>query len=190
MIKLTFSSTDIEALHYERFHHPHPRVQRKMEALYLKSQGLPHGQIAQLLRISEPTLVSYFRAYEEGGIPCLKELKFYRPASDLKAHQVTLEAHFREHPPKTLAQAAAQVKQLTGIERSREQIRQFLKSMGMSCRRVGVVPAKADPEVQETFLKKKLEPRLAEAQVGQRAVFFRGCSALCLGGLPGFCLVF
>jgi len=121
MIKLTFSSTVIEALHYERFHHPHPRVQRKMEALYLKSQGLPHGQIAQLLRISEPTLVSYFRAYEEVGIPCLKELKFYRPASDLKAHQVTLEAHFREHPPKTLAQAAAQVKQLTGIERSREQ---------------------------------------------------------------------
>jgi len=36
MINLTFSSTDIEALHYKRFHHPHPRVQRKMEALYLR----------------------------------------------------------------------------------------------------------------------------------------------------------
>jgi len=154
MIKLTFSPADIEALHHERFHHPHPRVQRKMEALYLKSQGLPHGQIAHLLRISEPTLVSYFRAYEAGGISRLKELKFYRPESDLKAHQATLEDYFREHPPKTLAQAAAQVKQLTGIERSREQIRQFLKSMGMSCRRVGVVPAKADPEIQEIFLKK------------------------------------
>ena len=48
MIKLTFSVADIEALHDQRFDHPHPRVQRKMEALYLKSQGLAHGQIAQL----------------------------------------------------------------------------------------------------------------------------------------------
>ncbi|MCY7285204.1 MAG: IS630 family transposase, partial [Cyanobacteria bacterium CAN_BIN43] len=44
MIKLTFSAEDIEQLHYERFHHPHPRVQRKMEALYLKSQGYLHRE--------------------------------------------------------------------------------------------------------------------------------------------------
>jgi len=31
-------------LSYERFNHPHPFVQRKMEALWLKSQGLPHQQ--------------------------------------------------------------------------------------------------------------------------------------------------
>jgi transposase len=158
MIKLTFTEADIAALHYERFHHPHPRVQRKMEALYLKSQGLGHGKIAQLLRISEPTLVGYFRAYEVGGVAGLKELKFYTPESELKQHQSTLDAYFRAHPPKTLAQAAAKVKELTGIERSREQIRQFLKSMGMSCRRVGVVPAKPDPEIQEAFLKKTRTP--------------------------------
>jgi hypothetical protein len=33
-------------------------------------------------------------------------------------------------------------------------VRHFLKGMGMSCRRVGVLPAKADPEAQEEFLKK------------------------------------
>ncbi|NEO80658.1 helix-turn-helix domain-containing protein [Moorena sp. SIO4G3] len=68
LINLTFIPSDIEALHYERFHHPHPRVQRKMEAVYLKSQGLGHWQIAQLLRISEPTLVKYLREYQAGGI--------------------------------------------------------------------------------------------------------------------------
>ncbi|NEO65250.1 MAG: helix-turn-helix domain-containing protein [Moorea sp. SIO4G2] len=145
LINLTFTPSDIEALHYERFHHPHPRVQRKMEAVYLKSQGLGHWQIAQLLRISEPTLVKYLREYQAGGIEQLKHLKFYRPQSELKQHQKTLEAHFWEHPPLTLAQAAAQIKELTGIERSREQVRKFLLSMGMSCCRVGVVPAKADP---------------------------------------------
>jgi hypothetical protein len=43
---------------------------------------------------------------------------------------------FREHPPKNLAHAAGTIAQLTGIVRSREQVRQ-LKSMGMSCRRWG-----------------------------------------------------
>jgi transposase len=158
LIQLTFTTDDIDQLHYERFHHPHPRVQQKMEALYLKSQGYSHGEIGRLLRITKPTLVRYLRDYETGGITKLKELTFYRPASELMPHRESLEAYFREHPPKALAQAAAKIKELTGIVRSREQVRVFLKSMGMRCRRVGVLPAKADLEAQEEFLKKTSNP--------------------------------
>jgi transposase len=154
MIKLTFTDEAIKQLHYERFHHPHPRVQRKMEALYLKGKGYPHWEICQLVQVSKPTLLSYFRDYQNGGIDQLKELTFYRPQSELKPHQEKLETYFREHPPKTLAQATAKIEELTGIRRSREQVRHFLKSMAMSCRRVGVLPAKADVEAQEEFLKK------------------------------------
>lgn len=154
LIQLTFTPEDIEQLHYERFHHPHPRVQRKMEALYLKSQGYPHWEIAQLIRGTKPTLLSYFQAYQSGGIAKLKELTFNQPQSELKQHQDSLEAYFREHPPKTLAQAAAKITELTGIVRSREQVRVFLKSMGMSCRRLGGLPSKADPDEQAEFLKK------------------------------------
>ena len=68
MIRLTFTNEEIDELHYERFHHPHPRVQRKMEALYLKSQKYAHKEIIKLLRITEPTLLSYLRDYKEGGI--------------------------------------------------------------------------------------------------------------------------
>lgn len=139
MLRLTCTriiTEEIDALHYERFHHPHPRVQRKMEALYLKSQKYPHKEITQLLRINEPTLLSYLRDYKEGGISKLKKLTFNRPQSELKKHQESLEIYFREHPPKTLAHAAAKITELTGIVRSPEQVRHFLKSMGMSCRRV------------------------------------------------------
>ena len=48
MIKIEFAEKDIESLNYERYHHPNPRVQRKMEALWLKSPGEPHNKIAQL----------------------------------------------------------------------------------------------------------------------------------------------
>jgi transposase len=104
--------------------------------------------------VSEPTLLKYFRDYENGGVEQLKVLTFYRPQSELKPHQDTLEAYFRANPPKTLAQATAKIAELTGIHRSREQVRHFLNSMGMRCRRVGVLPAKANVEEQEEFLKK------------------------------------
>jgi hypothetical protein len=56
MIKIEFTTDEIEKLNYERYHYPHPKVQKKMEALYLKSQGLPHNQILRLCHISESTL--------------------------------------------------------------------------------------------------------------------------------------
>jgi hypothetical protein len=67
MLQLEFTETEKQALHYERFNHPHPRVQLKMEVLWLKSQNLPHWQICQLTGISENTLRSYCQAYREGG---------------------------------------------------------------------------------------------------------------------------
>jgi hypothetical protein len=33
-LKIEFSEADIKAPRYERYHHPHPRVQRKIEAVY------------------------------------------------------------------------------------------------------------------------------------------------------------
>jgi transposase len=186
MLQITFTNEEIDELHYERFHHPHPRVQRKMEALYLKSQKYSHKEIRKLLRISEPTLLKYLRDYQAGGIAKLKELNFNCPQSELKQHQESLEMHFRDHPPKTLAHAAATIAELTGIVRSREQVRHFLKSLGMSCRRVGLIPAKADPEAQEEFLEKKLAPRLEEAKSGERAVFFVDAAHFVLGAYLGF----
>ena len=40
MININFNEFDIQKLYYERFDHPHPRVQLKMEALLLKSKGV------------------------------------------------------------------------------------------------------------------------------------------------------
>ncbi len=36
MIRLEFSDSEAQALDHERYHPPDPRVQRKMEALWLK----------------------------------------------------------------------------------------------------------------------------------------------------------
>src|SRR3990167_9133031 len=107
MIKIEFTEGDIQALNYERYHHPHPRVQRKMEALWLKSQGEPHNKIAQLTGISINVVTQYIKEYKAGGIEKLKELNFYRPA--------------------TIKEAMSAIEKITGLKRSEKQVMKFLK---------------------------------------------------------------
>lgn len=172
MIKINFKEEDIKALNYERYHHPHPHVQRKMEALWLKSQGLKHKEICRLTKITPNTLRRYIREYQQGGVATLKELKFYQPQSELKQHATSIEAYFTEHPPATAKEAMGKIEELTGIKLSENRVRVFLKSIGLKPRKVGMIPAKADAEKQEEFLKNELEPRLEEAKNGQRVIFF------------------
>lgn len=153
MIHLDFSDEDKAALHHERYQHPHPRVQRKMEALWLKSQGIPHKQISTLAGISINVVTQYLKEYQEGGIESLKRLNFYKPQSELVNHTETLEAHFKANPPASINEAMAAIERLTGLKRSGTQIRKFMIKLGLKYRKLGMVPAKADPQKQADFKK-------------------------------------
>jgi transposase len=172
MIQIDFTPEAIDALHHERFHHPHPRVQVKMEAVYLKSQGLLHKEICRLSRISENTLRSYLRQFQEGGVERLKRLDFAKPASELADHREALEDYFRKNPPRSTAQAAADIERITGIRRGLTQVRKFLTGLGLKCRKLGMIPAKADADEQQRFLDGQLWPRLRQAQRLRRVVCF------------------
>ncbi len=154
MIKIQFTEEAIDELRYQRFNHPHPRVQRKMEALLLKSEGLPHHRITRILDISENTLRQYLREYEKGGIDRLKEIHFNKPQSELATYRESLEAYFENHPPATVNEAIAKIEELTGIQRGPTQVRKFLNSLGLRPRKIGMIPAKADLEEQDRFKKK------------------------------------
>lgn len=49
-----------------------------------------------------------------------------------------------------------------------------------------MMPAKADPDVQAAYVQQELEPRLAAAQAGQRAVFFVDAAHFVLAPFLGF----
>lgn len=49
-----------------------------------------------------------------------------------------------------------------------------------------MIPAKADPEAQAVFLEEQMEPRLAEAKAGKRAVFFVDAAHFVLAPFLGF----
>ena len=131
-IRIEFTPEIIDTLNYERYHHPVPLVQRRMEALWLKSHNLPHGLIAELVGVCENTIREYFELFIAGGTEKLKEVDFYHPESDLVEHTTSLEAYFRDHPPATIKEAQSEIETLTGIKRSETQVAEFLKKNSIS----------------------------------------------------------
>lgn len=125
--RIQFTPEIIDTLNYERYHHPVPLVQRRMEALWLKSHNLSHDLIAKLVGVSENTIREYFQLFIDGGVQKLKQVDFYCPASALVEHTTSLEAYFRDPPPATIKEAQSKIETLTGIKRSETQIAEFLK---------------------------------------------------------------
>src|SRR5947209_865500 len=176
---ITFTPDDRRALVYDRYHHPDPRVQRKMEVLWLKSHGLNHDDIAAYADVSLRTVQRYLDEYLEGGLERLRRGPRCPPRAALIEHEVSLEEYFEEHPVRSVKQARAVIEQRTGIRRGLSQVRHFLKGrLGLRWRRTGAIPVppkKTIPEharEQSAFLRDQLEPRLEQARRGRRQVYF------------------
>jgi transposase len=127
MNRLTFSEAEQQALHQERFEHPHPRVQQRMEVLWLISQGLAYPEAARLAGVSQATVDRYVASYRHGGLDALRELKWGKGTSELLEHRDSLEESFRRNPPHTVAEACQRIKDETGLARGPTQVRAFLK---------------------------------------------------------------
>jgi len=176
---ITFTADDRRTLAHDRYHHPDPRVQRKMEVLWLKSHGLDHDDIAAYADVSRRTVQRYLDQYIDGGLPRLRRCCWHQPQSTLVEHEGSLEEYFLKHPPRSAKQAQAVIERQTGVRRGLSQVRHFLKDrLGLRWRKTGAIPVPPKKTVQEhareqaNFLEEKLEPRLEQARRGRRQVYF------------------
>ncbi len=183
---MIITEADKSVLAVQRYSHPHPLVQRKMEVLWLKSQDVSNEKILQLASISRATLFRYYNDFREGGIEKLEQINFHQPKSRLEKYTSSLEAYFLEHPPATVKEAADEIARLTGIKRSETQVRRFLRPLGLRPRKIGMLSAKADIDQQEEFLEKQLNPILDEAKNEERKVFFVDAAHFVLAPFLGF----
>jgi len=186
MYHCQFSEQDLAEIDWARFRDPVPLIRKRMSILWFKSLDYPHHEIAILSSASPNTVTTTIRRYQQGGLALVRERHPYRPESQLYDHYDQLMWHFTHHPPATIKQAAADIQRLTGLKRSLSSVRAFLISLGMDRRKVGMIPAKADPDEQEEFIINQLEPLLEEAKSGQRHVYFVDAAHFVLAPLLGF----
>lgn len=158
MIQIKFSEEEIKELQAEKQTHPDHRVRRRIEAVYLKAMGYPHQEIGQIVGISQKTLRKYLNLYQGGRLEAVRKRNIYRRPSGLEPHRAELIAEFEARPAPSMKEASARIEQLTQVKRSPDQVRRYLKGLGIKRLKAGQVPAKADPQAQADFLKKNLNP--------------------------------
>ena len=186
MIEITISKKDLATLKRWQNQHPHHVIRRRALMLLLKHQNIPHHIIATITDTCENTVRQCFSAYVTGGIKGITVINFYRPQSKLKCFEAQIKESFEQRPPHTIVQAAAYVKELTGISIKNTQLRHYLKSIGMEFRKAGSIPAKADIQAQKIFHDEQLQPRLEEAKSGKREVYFVDAAHFVLGAFLGY----
>src|SRR6476619_8054433 len=132
MRRFTFTPEDLAALRHERYHHPHPRVQQRMEVVWLKSQGLTHEEIARLAGVARRSVQRYLDDFAAGGVARLRRLAWPGKPNELAAHRDNLEDYFLEHPPRSAREAQHVIARQTGVRRGLTQVRAFLKKLSTS----------------------------------------------------------
>ena len=149
---LKFTDEDREQLADQRDRHPQPRVQPRMEVLWLLSPGESPARAAELAGVSRTTAWRLVCAFRLGGIARWSEMAWDSPPGELAAHRESLEAEFRACPPHTSAEAAARIEALTGVRRRPTQVREFLRrTLGLSWRRVAALPVPPKTVSPTTF---------------------------------------
>src|SRR5262245_11090665 len=178
MPRLTFTDDDLSAIAFDRYYHPEPFVQRKMEVLWLKAQGLTHDVIARLAGVSRSSVQRHLRPFVQGGLDAIRRSPWQGRRGALDDHRGALEDVFRQHPPRSVKEAQRVIEERTGIRRGQTQVRRFRRRLGLQPRRVAAVPippkatAEGHAREQRRCLDDELEPVLAEARAGRRDGYF------------------
>ena len=141
MRHIEFSPDVLNEIARDRFEHPDPAVQRRMEALWLKAHGETHQRIAELAGMARPTVQRLLDIYLSGGLAAVRTFHWKVPVSALEPHRLALEEEFRQRPPHTVGEACQRIEQLTGVRRSETPVREFLHNrLNLRWRKVGAVP--------------------------------------------------
>ena len=146
----SFPEAVVEHIAHDRYHHPDPRVQERMEILWLKSKNEPHGRIAELANVSRSTVQRTLRIFVTEGIDGIRLFGWKGQPSALTPHRARIEEEFRKHPPHTAHDAARRIEELTGVRRKASRVRKFLKDdLGMKCLKVAPIPVPPKKTVEE-----------------------------------------
>jgi len=173
MLLINLSKAEIQRLNYERYYYPCPIVQKRMHAVYIKaSTNMSNEMIGTLVGLSRDSVGDWINRYEQSGFEALCQFNYGTNKSALDNHSDSILKSLTQRPPMSCCEAKSRIEELTGISRSPSQVRAFMKRHKLRYLKTGHVPAKADTEKQQEWVKTTLEPAIKEAQNGECHLLF------------------
>ena len=172
-LKFNVSEAEIEKLNYERYAYPDPMVQKRILAVYLKATlGWNNSIIGQIVGLHYNAVGEWINAYKKNGFESLLRNNYGSNKSELETHAVSILKSFLRQPPMTSAEATDRIREMTGINRSSQQVRTFMKRHELKFIKCGHIPAKADNDKQHQWVETELKPVIEAAQKEEVHLFF------------------
>ena len=103
--------------------------------LILMIFGIKNSEIKSSIGLSYDSLRKYRSALETGDVEHLFANNGYREKSQLEKFDSVIADDFDKRPPKTLREAKARIRELTGLDRSLNRIRIYLLKKGLKAER-------------------------------------------------------
>ena len=182
MLQINISNTEIQRLNYERFYYPCPIVQKRIHVVYFKSiTCMSDTMIGQLAGVHRHSVKYWVDVYQNQGFESLCQFKYGTNKSELENHSESILESFIKHPPMSVCEAKSRIENMSGISRSPSQVSAFMKRHGLHYIKTGHIPAKADTEKQQQWVKSTLEPAIEEARKGECNLLFMDAAHFILG---------
>ena len=115
---------------------------------------------------------NWIKAYKTKGFEALLNNNYGGKKSELENHAGSILESFQIQLPMTAAEAAERIRKMTGINRSEQQVRTFMKRHNLKFIKCGHIPAKADNDKQNDWVETELKPFIEAAQKEEVHLFF------------------
>lgn len=173
MLTIKYTDDIFHRLKYEKEMNKSKIIRKRCSALYMKmcDGGLSCDCIARLCGCHRNSVRNWILQYNREGLSGLLSSTPFRRTGELESHAQVILSSLDSSPVRSVKEACARIREICGVERKQTQVRHFLKSHGYKFRKMGQVPGKADPVLQEQWLD-ALKPYITTAQAGKCRLLF------------------
>lgn len=165
MNKHTLTPTEIIALKQAHRACKDKRAADRIKAVYSLGMGFSVEDVVSILMLDEETLRNYVKRYQAGGINALITDHYLGSFSKLSVIQLQeLSTHLEQNTYITVEAVIAHVEESYGVLYSVSGMTDLLHRLKFTYKKSKLVPAKADKEKQEHFLKQLDELRVRKGK--------------------------
>ena len=165
MNKLTLTPSEIIALKQAHRACKDKRAADRIKAVYSLGMGFSVEDVVSILMLDEETLRNYVKRYQSGGINALITDHYLGSFSKLSVVQLQeLTTHLEQNTYLTVEAVIAHVKESYDVLYSVSGMTDLLHRLKFTYKKSKLVPAKADKEKQEHFLKQLDELRTSKGK--------------------------